>query len=234
MTSKYTFVLLHGAGLGGWIWDQVVDHLKSPYLAIDLPGRSGNFDFSNIRIGNLVSNVLEKIEVSGAKKVILVAHSVTGPLALAIHASRPDLIESLVFVGAAIPRNGRSYADCLPFVSRFFLKLLAKIYPKGLKAPEKIAQKVLCNDINDTLGRTIVSKMVAEAPCLFLDAVQWIQPQKAVYIRLLRDKTDLTPASQAKMAALITKCRIIDVNSGHLPMLSQAAALSDALNAMTA
>lgn len=232
MESKRAFVLLHGAGLAGWIWDQVTGNLKLPHLAIDLPGRSGSFDFSEMRMKDIVKIVLEQIEESGAKKTILVAHSVTGPLALALYTARPEAIESIVFIGAAIPHSGQSYADCLPFVPRFFLKLFAKIYPQGLKPPAKIAQKALCNDMEDQAGKNIVDRMVGEAPCLFLDRVSWILPDKAVYIRLLQDRTDLSPELQLKMAAMIQNCRVINLNSGHLPMLSQPIAIADALNSV--
>ncbi len=34
-------ILLHGAGLGSWIWEKVIPELKSKSIAIDLPGRAG-------------------------------------------------------------------------------------------------------------------------------------------------------------------------------------------------
>ena len=33
-------LLLHGAGLGGWIWDRVTPHLTESAEAVDLPGRT--------------------------------------------------------------------------------------------------------------------------------------------------------------------------------------------------
>ena len=33
------FLLMHGAGLGSWIWDGFIPELNAPAEAIDLPGR---------------------------------------------------------------------------------------------------------------------------------------------------------------------------------------------------
>ena len=37
--SDIGFVFFHGAGLGSWIWEDVISRLDYPCLALDYPGR---------------------------------------------------------------------------------------------------------------------------------------------------------------------------------------------------
>ena len=39
-----SFVLIHGAGLGASCWDELIPHLNTEALAVDLPGRGTRAD----------------------------------------------------------------------------------------------------------------------------------------------------------------------------------------------
>ncbi len=54
------FVLLHGAGLGAWVWEELISNLKYPCLAIDLPGRGkhGDITTNNLTLNQYVESVL--------------------------------------------------------------------------------------------------------------------------------------------------------------------------------
>jgi pimeloyl-ACP methyl ester carboxylesterase len=39
ISEQPTVVLLHGAGAGAWIWQRVLDKLRVPGVALDVPGR---------------------------------------------------------------------------------------------------------------------------------------------------------------------------------------------------
>jgi pimeloyl-ACP methyl ester carboxylesterase len=37
ISEQPTVVLLHGAGAGAWIWQRVIDRLREPGVALDVP-----------------------------------------------------------------------------------------------------------------------------------------------------------------------------------------------------
>ena len=37
--SERTLLLLHGAGTGAWVWDELTKNLATPAVALDVPGR---------------------------------------------------------------------------------------------------------------------------------------------------------------------------------------------------
>ena len=216
------FVFLHGAGLGGWIWSGVIEKLSAPCLALDLPGRLVESS-ERLSLNENRDYVLEKIQEFECKKILLVAHSVSGALALSLIERLPDSIHSLVMVGAGVPAPGKSYAHSLPLISRLFLKTLYFFKPNGLLPPPGLVQKALCTDlsINDT--KQVLDNLVVEHPGLFLDPV----PDSAlphdlrrVYIILDKDQSDLKPALQKRMAATLEATIVHHLPTGHLPMLS--------------
>ena len=83
LDDSHAIVLLHGAGLGSWIWEEVTPHLPAPVVAIDLPGRAGvERPGSGLDLDACAELVADRIDRLGATSVTLVAHSVTGALAL--------------------------------------------------------------------------------------------------------------------------------------------------------
>lgn len=227
---KNAIVLLHGAGLGSWIWEGVGKLLGHNFLAIDLPGRVAGANLADTSPKQLTEHVLGNIEASGIQNAILVGHSATGPLALACASERPELVKSVVLIGAAVAPTGRSYADSLPLVPRLFLKILGRLFRKGLLAPANIAKKALCNDLSEELATGVVERMVPEAGALFLGAFDWQQPARALYIKLLDDKSDLGPQLQDQMSERLTNARVKSIPGGHLAMISQPKLVAELLD----
>jgi pimeloyl-ACP methyl ester carboxylesterase len=224
-------ILLHGAGLGSWIWEKVIPELKSKSIAIDLPGRAGKAaTFRNLRLRDFADSVVQDIEKSKFQKVILVAHSVSGALALQVSSMIPGKIASIVFIGAGIPNSGEAYLDGMPFLSRLMVRIFSWLNPDGLKAPSSAVRKALCNDLEPADSERVISHMVPEAPALFTGTTEWVQPKRSVYVLLTEDKSDLTPSVQEKMRSHLRDAKPISLPSGHLPMLSQPHKLAALLN----
>jgi len=215
------YVLLHGAGLGSWIWEAVLPHLDRPALAIDLP---------HLGVEASVEHVLRKIEATVADGVVIVGHSVSGGLAMAVAERLGDRVEGVVMVGAIVPESGQAYVDTLPWSSRTLLRLLYLFKPEGTKPPAGVLAKALCNDLDAATTRAVVARSGIAAPGLFLDPVRWTPPRvHPVYVKLTDDQSDVTPALQERVAARLN-ARVVELDSGHLPMMSQPMSLAAALN----
>ncbi|MEO1336124.1 MAG: alpha/beta fold hydrolase [Myxococcota bacterium] len=222
-STREGMVLLHGAGLGKWIWHDVAAMLGEGALPIDLPGRGGGgIDLRELSFDDYVESVLNEMERSTFERFVVVGHSIAGLLALRVATLLRSNVKSVVLIGGAVSSRGRSYAESLPFFSRTMLRFFALMYPRGLRAPDGVIKKALAHDLTPQQTTTLLERFVPEAPALFLDPVAWSPPSTITYVRMMGDRSDLSPALQARMAdRLGAHAKRVDLDGGHLPMLSR-------------
>ena len=110
------FLLLHGAGLGAWIWKDVISGIHAPYVAADFPYRTGTQAERNaLTFDDYVQAVMDQAATLQTAKVVVVAHSLSGTVALKVAAQLGERLAGFIAVGAAIPKNGASYAGSTGF-----------------------------------------------------------------------------------------------------------------------
>jgi pimeloyl-ACP methyl ester carboxylesterase len=105
------FVLIHGGFHGAWCWSTTVPELERlghEAIAIDMPGhgeRVGDESTAATRLDAVLS-VLQAGDV-------LVGHSGGGfDITIAANAA-PDLVSHVIYLAAALPREGRTYPEAL-------------------------------------------------------------------------------------------------------------------------
>ena len=119
------FVLVHGAFVGGWYWDPVVDGLREKghdVVAVDLTGH-GNRSAENSRaitITDHIADVVEAIRASDGP-VILVAHSYGGRPATGAWDEVRDEVLAVIYLEAVAPYGSGS--DAIPEDSRQIMAL---------------------------------------------------------------------------------------------------------------
>jgi pimeloyl-ACP methyl ester carboxylesterase len=105
------FVLVHGGFHGAWCWSRVVPELQRlghDAVAVDLPGHGARRDERSTLAGrrDAILDILEPGDV-------LVGHSAGGAdITLAADAA-PERVGRLVYLAAALPRQGRSLVEAL-------------------------------------------------------------------------------------------------------------------------
>ena len=162
------FLLLHGPGHGGWVWDGVVgaidDALRrrtglyhSMYtpgtiLAPDLPGHGARFGEDNpldLTFDHCVEDLLRTVEDAGLRNPVIGVHSLSGLLALEL-ARRLGDVKALVLVGAAVPDLFHNPVETLPLPTRAALgalRLYPNTPPESVRMVKEMALALLCNDI---------------------------------------------------------------------------------------
>jgi pimeloyl-ACP methyl ester carboxylesterase len=234
VTSHHGFVLLHGACLGGWLWERVAPRLDSPALALDLPGRGDSpADPKTLTLDRAVDAVTAQIRAWGPSRVTLVGHSMGGIFALAVGARIPELVERLVFVAAVVPPDGKPMLSVMPPSQRMLLPLLMRFRPQSLKPPAGAVRKALCNDLDDETTAWVQERVVAEMPACYRDPVRWDALPATLprcYVKLLDDRSGISVTRQDQMAANLGTAAVTEIDSGHLPMLSQPDQLAAVLN----
>ena len=106
-----TFVFVHGAHGGAWVWDKLtplLSRLGHKTYVLDLPGHG--VDFSPLAEQTLQSYTDKVLSVLDAikGKVVLVGHSMGGAVITCAGEARPEKIDKLVYISAAMLRPGQS------------------------------------------------------------------------------------------------------------------------------
>src|SRR5271165_4556032 len=102
-TSGSAILLIHGFGADRltWVANQQELSAAGRIYALDLPGHGDVALAGAGRIEDLVRAVAEAIDASEIGPVHLVGHSLGGAVAIALAATRPDLVRSLALIAGA-------------------------------------------------------------------------------------------------------------------------------------
>lgn len=225
--STPTTVLLHGAGVGAWVWDRVIDRMAVPAIALDIAGRHA--DATPERCARAL---IAELDRRGLDEVTIVAHSLAGVLMPDLAAGLGARLRHALYLAAVVPPPGGAFVDALGTVERTLLRLLFRFNRDGLAPGPAMIRKELCNDLDEASAALVVSRYQAEFPGLYLTPT-CAQPVRAAatYLRLLRDRS-LLPARQDAMIARLPQARVHDLDAGHLAMLSAPAQLAERLTAI--
>lgn len=232
--KKIGLVFVHGAGLGSWIWRDVSPLLQMPHLFTDFPEREADMvTRKELTLEDYVNYIMQQIEGFGAERIIIVAHSLGGVVAQKVAAHLGDRLAGFIAVGAAIPAHGGSFLSTLPAPNRWIMHAAMKML--GTKPPESAIRKGLCNDLSPELADEVVRRFTPESLAIYFKSTHVEIPKVPTsYIRLTKDQEFGVPM-QTRMAAHlgVSKQEIIDIASGHLPMLSHPKELAVAIQSFT-
>ncbi len=111
-----TFVLLHGGWSGGWVWRAVSKALRHLGHEVYTPTLTGYGERSHllspaISLTTFLDDVLGVIQFEELSDVILVAHSLNGPLAQALASVSSSVFTRLVLLNAFFVRPGERTVD---------------------------------------------------------------------------------------------------------------------------
>lgn len=230
------FVLIHGGGLEGWVWERVTPLLELPALAARRvpPGASP----SRLTVADCARFIQQQADAAGFERTILVGHSIGGVLAPAVAGLAPARVAHMVFVGANIPPEGQSALSRFQGGERLLVWLGAVLAGWGIKprrATEQYIRERVCNGLDEASARQAVEGgLHPEPPALLLERVARgdLSRIPCTYVKLLRDLA-LAPEVQERMAAEIG-ARVQTLDTGHLPMLARPAELAAILNSVAA
>jgi pimeloyl-ACP methyl ester carboxylesterase len=202
-------LLIHGAGLGPWIWDRMLPHLRVPAIAVE---RGPTLDAC-------VERVLSRID----GETILVGHSIGACIAM-VAATRAKV--PVVLVGGMVPESGKNFLSLLPLPARLFLRPMLR--KETIALPQSLVKKDYCNGLDAATTELVLRNVTAEASRLYLDAVEW-SVGRTSYVKLLADHS-LKPRKQDAIASRVGAQRVVTMDTGHLPMLSRPEELAAMLN----
>jgi pimeloyl-ACP methyl ester carboxylesterase len=216
MNQQMMIVLVHGAGTGPWIWRRLQDSLPLPSVAVAVPSRR-----KDATPASCADQIVQDIDKAGAERVVLVLHSLAGVLASELAARLGDRIASTVFLAAVVPAPGKRFVDAMGFPNSLVLRVLFKLNPQGLKPSESMLRAELGSDLSEADAAALVDRYEAEWPGLYLGRVGDARSvPRPAYIRLTSDRS-VPPKLQDRMIANLQNPQVLDLDAGHMAMLSK-------------
>lgn len=140
MTS---FVLVHGAWCGGWVWRGVADHLRAAGHDVFTPtltgmGERAHLLSRDIDLGTHIQDVAGVIAYERLDGVALVAHSYGGMVATGVADRMTDRIDALIYLDAALPEDGQAMLDLVAPERRETVLSLAEAEGGGIAIPSSL------------------------------------------------------------------------------------------------
>ena len=202
-------LLIHGAGLGPWIWERMLPHLRVPAVAIER--------------GPSLEGCVERVLAQVDGETILVGHSIGACIAM-VAATRAKV--PVVLVGGMVPESGKSFLSLLPLPARLFLRPMLR--KETIALPQSLVKKDYCNDLDEASTELVLRNVTAEVSRLYLDPVEW-SAGRTSYVKLLDDHS-LSPKKQDAIVSRVGANRVVTMDTGHLPMLSRPNELASVLD----
>ena len=223
------FVLVHGAGMKSWVWDDLLSLVEAPTLPVAFPARDADQTVRDrLRLADYTDTITEQIDEWDVSRVILVGHSIGGEVCMEVASRLEERFAGFVGLSAAIPKSDRSFLSCLPIRQRRAQRAMLRV--AGTRPPNSVIRWSLCSELSDEQADRVVSEFVPESRRLYTDLRNGDIPEEQTrYIQTEMDRA-VTPEQQTKMATALETDDIVTLETGHLPMLSRPEELASALN----
>lgn len=226
-----SFVLIHGATMGADCWERVRPLLDGDVLAVDLPGRGSrsDIDMRGVTLEDCARAVVADVHRHDLTDVVLVGHSFGGVTVPKVMALIPERIRRAVLLSAVIPKHRTRALDQIDPTVRTTVE--SGIADGVYSVDTDSARAMLCNDADEGQSAFILDHVVDDAAALLAEPVDlggYRLPVPRSYVRTTDDRC-YPPALQAEAAERIDATPI-DIDAGHMAMVTAPARIASALN----
>ena len=135
-----TFVLVHGGFTGGWFWRPVARRLRAGGHEVYTPTLTGfgervHLASPAVGLATHVEDVVNVLRYEDLHDVVLVGKSYAGMVITGVAERVPDRLTHLVFLEAAVPRDGEALVNLLDPVVVAQLEAAAQAAGDGWRVP---------------------------------------------------------------------------------------------------
>jgi pimeloyl-ACP methyl ester carboxylesterase len=237
-TGEPTLVLVHGWALDRHVWDTQVAQLSKAHRVVTLDlaghGESGR-ERARWTIAALGRDVEAVIEAVGARQVILVGHSMGGPVALEAARRMPERVTGVVLVDTLLDVEQRTPPDQV----EAFAKRLEADYPAT--TTEMANQYIFATSTPKAIRDRVLRQALALAPDVSIALLRqsWtydpLPALREITAPVRAVNADKFPTNlEANRRHMPGYQAAIIRGSGHYPMLEDPAQFDRALAATVA
>ena len=111
-----TYVLVHGAWHGGWVWKDVSDQLTDYGHRVTTPtltglGERAHLVLDDVGLDTHVNDIVQHIQMENLTNVVLLGWSYGGMVVTGVISIIPDRILSVIYLDAFVPEDGKALVD---------------------------------------------------------------------------------------------------------------------------
>ncbi|MFQ6199147.1 alpha/beta fold hydrolase [Streptomyces sp. NPDC000405] len=215
------FVLVAGARLGAWAWDEVVPYLRAAGHGVHPLTLSGLADKWGVPAGQQthVQDIVDEVERQDLRGVVLVGHSYSGiPVGQAAGRIGGRLARVL-FVDSSVPVDGRSFVAAWPdggaevkasiVENGGFWPLVPEVHYGGQGLTDEQIARIVCGSTPHP-GATLTEPAVLARP---------LGELPATYIKCLL--AGAKPSDDVAKLLTSDHWQLVEMDTGHWPMFSQ-------------
>lgn len=228
------FLLIHGGTFDDRCWDRMRPHLRLPSATVVQPGRRDNRPdaIRSVALPDYRATVADAVARTPGE-LILVAHSLAGLSVTAGIAAAPERIRHVILVSCTVLPEGATVlgqtrgADIPGMDAREQGEPVAQTpelvaHMAGEMTPEQLEYTISLSIPEP--GQVLRSPATLEG---------WDIDVPKTWVRLQRD-TVFAPSLQDEMAARAGVTDVVDLDAGHLAMISRAEELAGICNGIAA
>jgi len=225
-------MLLHGGGVGGWMWTPLREHLdhRTHLLIPDLPGHDRSAQEPYSSHDDTVRDLVSILEDDGPSPTAVVGFSLGAQLAVLLAAARPDLVDRVVVISAQAkptPAPGLTLGLLRATSGLARVRWFARLQAKELFVPP-----ALLDDYLRTSAAMTAQSLVAAVGenIRFTVPDGWSDfPGRALILAGSREKSLLRSSAEALHGALPGRALEFVPDAGHGIPLQQPGLLAERL-----
>ncbi|HSB34733.1 MAG TPA: alpha/beta hydrolase [Nitrospirota bacterium] len=229
-----TYLLLHGALRGAWLWDRLTPLLEktgAKVLAIDFPGHGKRAaQREGVDMSAYIRDVESFIRENDLRDLILVGHSVSGIIISKAAEDMPERVRHLVYLAAVVPRDGEAVIDLLSKERQEVLRKLEG--EKDLFGPPDTLRPLFFTDMEGKEQDFYLRQLTPQPLAAFFEKIRFkrfpdIDIPKT-FILGLRDKSippELTRGYAARLGV-----KPVEIDAGHDLMVSKPEEVAQVLS----
>ena len=226
------FVLIHGGAHSSRCWDRLVPLLDAPTLAIDMPGRGVHpAALDEVGLDDWIDSAVDDIERAGVVDAVLVGHSMAGLSIPGILDRVPERIRHVVYVSCTVPADGESLVSLVPADVVEFVQAQTP-EPGGVVLTDDEVRATQCYDMDEEQTRFTLERVVPEAFWPIRQPVSLSGFRHGVpstWVKLTGDIA-FPLAVQDEMAARAGCREVVEIDCGHMAMITRPDDLAGILN----
>lgn len=238
--TQKSYVLVHGAWMGAWCWNDVVDGLRAQGAAVttvELPAHgSDQTPLPQATLEAYVTKVRAAVDAAPAP-VILVGHSLGGMVITGVAEVDGAKLAKIVYLGAYLPKDGQSLYDLASTDATSHLgPALVVDQQNGLAklASDKLADIFIGDGTPDEIALVVANyrdePLAPFVTPIHTTAAGWGVVAKA-YI-YTKDDHAVSLTLQHTMTAGVTMSSTPTIDTSHAPFLSRPDLVVSALASM--
>jgi pimeloyl-ACP methyl ester carboxylesterase len=219
-----TYVLVHGAWGGAWIWRRVLGPLRAAGHEVHAATLTGDGERAHLRrpdisLADHIADVVGLVEAEELSAIVLVGHSYGGMVITGAADALQGRVKQLVYVDAMVPVPGEGWGQGHPPDVVKARMALAAQHDNALPPPDPKDFQIDGADRDWLLRRQVPHPFGMYRAPLQFDGARWARLPR-LFIDCNRPAYPTIDAMRARVRQQ-PGWRIVEMATGHFPMVTR-------------